>query len=53
MSLTPGSRIGSYEIHGLANGSREVTVVKAGYETVKRAVPVNGDTRFDVQLVRT
>jgi hypothetical protein len=43
---------GSYAIHGLANGSRQVAVIKEGYETVDRSVPVNGDTRFDAQLAR-
>jgi hypothetical protein len=43
---------GFYEIHGLYDGSKEVTVNKAGYEQVKRVVSINGDTRFDAQLVR-
>lgn len=43
---------GSYEIHGLSNGSRAVAVIKAGYETVNGTVFVNGDTRFDAQLAR-
>lgn len=43
---------GFYEIHGLYDGSKEVSVMKEGYNTVSRVVPINGDTRFDIQLVR-
>jgi hypothetical protein len=43
---------GFYEIHGLYDGSREISVIKESYETVTRVVPINGDTRFDIQLVR-
>lgn len=43
---------GFYEIHGLYDGSRDITVIKEGYETVRRPVSINGDTRFDIQLVR-
>jgi hypothetical protein len=43
---------GFYEIHGLYDGSRAISTIKSGYETVRGVAPVKGDTRFDVQLVR-
>jgi len=44
---------GFYQLHGLSSGSRETSFSKAGYQSVDlRDVPVNGDTRFDAQLVR-
>jgi carboxypeptidase family protein len=44
---------GFYQLHGLSNGSREAAFSKAGYERIDLLdVPVHGDTRFDVQLLR-
>ncbi len=44
---------GAYAIHGLSDGSRQATVSKDGYRTIELSdLPVHGDTRFDVQLVR-
>jgi hypothetical protein len=44
---------GFYELHGLSDGSRRATFSKEGYQKIDQAdVPVHGDTRFDVQLVR-
>jgi hypothetical protein len=43
---------GFYEIHGLYNGSTDVSVFKEGYDAVRRTVSINGDTRLDIQLVR-
>lgn len=44
---------GFYQLHGLSDGSRETTVSKTGYQQIDhRDVPVHGDTRFDVQLLR-
>jgi hypothetical protein len=43
---------GFYEMGGLYDGSREVSVFKEGYETVKSVVSIHGDTRFDIALVR-
>ena len=43
---------GFYEIRGLYDGSRAIGVFKDGYKTVETFVAINGDTRFDAQLVR-
>jgi hypothetical protein len=44
---------GFYQLHGLSDGSRRTTFSKEGYEKIEQAeVPVHGDTRFDVQLLR-
>jgi len=43
---------GFYEIHGLYDGSKPSSVIKEGYETARGTIVVNGDTRFDSQLVR-
>jgi hypothetical protein len=45
-------RNGFYEIHGLYAARQEVTTIKAGYETARELVSVDGDTRFDIQIVR-
>jgi hypothetical protein len=46
-------RNGFYELHGLSDGSRRATFSKDGYQTLDLGdVPVHGDTRFDVQLLR-
>jgi hypothetical protein len=44
---------GLYQLHGLSDGSRKASFSKEGYETIDLGdVPVHGDTRFDVQLLR-
>ena len=44
---------GFYQLHGLSDGSRQGSFSKAGYQSLDLSdVPVHGDTRFDVQLVR-
>jgi hypothetical protein len=43
---------GYYELRGLYAGGGEVSVIKAGYETARSDVTIDGDTRFDRQLVR-
>ena len=43
---------GFYELRGLYTGGGEVSVMKDGYETAKSNVMIDGDTRFDSQLVR-
>jgi hypothetical protein len=45
---------GFYELRGLSDGSRRATFRKEGYRDIELGdLPVHGDTRFDVQLVRT
>jgi hypothetical protein len=43
---------GFYEIRGLIDVSREVGVIKTGYQTLKAIVVIDGNTRFDASLVR-
>jgi len=43
---------GFYEMHGLYNGERAVSLIKEGYVTATSAVLINGDTRFDHQIVK-
>jgi hypothetical protein len=44
---------GFYQLHGLSDGSREAHFSKEGYQTIDLSdVPVHGDTRFDIQLMR-
>jgi hypothetical protein len=43
---------GFYEIRGLFDGIEEVDASKEGYETKKSSVPIKGDTRFDMTIVR-
>jgi hypothetical protein len=46
-------RNGFYQLHGLFDGSRQATFSKDGYQKLDLGdVPVHGDTRFDVQLLR-
>lgn len=45
-------RNGFYELRGLYDGGRDVAVIKDGYQASKTSVVVNGDTRFDNQLLR-
>jgi hypothetical protein len=44
---------GFYQLHGLSDGSRQTAFFAEGYQTIELGdVPVHGDTRFDVQLLR-
>jgi hypothetical protein len=44
---------GFYQLHGLSDGSRAATFTREGYQELDlRDLPVHGDTRFDVQLLR-
>jgi len=44
---------GFYQLHGLSDGSRRASISKEGYQTIEQPdVPVHGDTRFDIQLLR-
>ena len=43
---------GFYELRGQYDGTDEIAVIKDGYETARSMVTINGDTRFDCQLVR-
>jgi len=46
-------KTGFYQLRGLSDGSRQATFSKEGYEKIDKGdVPVHGDTRFDVQLLR-
>ena len=45
-------RNGFYEVHGLYDGARDVAVIKNGYVSTQSTVVINGDTRFDGQIVR-
>jgi hypothetical protein len=50
---TTTDRNGFYEIHGLADGSRLTGFSKDGYQKFEQAdLPIHGDMRFDVQLLR-
>ena len=46
-------RNGYYEIRGLLNGLEQVYVKKDGYQIENRAVAMDGDTRFDIELAAT
>lgn len=44
---------GFYQLHGLSDSSRETHFIKEGYQEIDQSnLPVHGDTRFDVQLLR-
>jgi carboxypeptidase family protein len=44
---------GFYQLRGLSDGSRRASFSKEGYQTVEQGdVPVHGDTRYDLQLLR-
>jgi hypothetical protein len=43
---------GFYELKGLYDGGREVSVIKDGYDTARSAVIIDGDTRFDREIVK-
>jgi hypothetical protein len=46
-------RNGFYQLHGLSSGSRQAHFSKEGYQAIDLGdVPVHGNTRFDVQLLR-
>ena len=46
-------RNGVYEIHGLSDGSRLTGFSKNGYEKLEQPdLPIHGDMRLDVQLIR-
>ena len=50
---TTTDKNGFYQLHGLSDGSRQATFSKEGYQTIDQGdVPVHGETRFDVQLLR-
>jgi hypothetical protein len=43
---------GHYQISGLIDGIDEVAVSKDGYQPESRQLALDGDTRFDLQLVK-
>jgi hypothetical protein len=43
---------GLYEMKGLYDGEREVSVIKDGYDTARSGVLIAGDTRFDREIVK-
>jgi hypothetical protein len=43
---------GYYELRGLYSGSRALSIIKDGFESVRNTVTMTGDTQFDGQLVR-
>ena len=43
---------GAYRLAGMYASSDEVAVLKEGYQDFKQVVPISGDTRFDISLVR-
>ena len=43
---------GSYQIHGLNDGTEAVSAIKDGYQTTEESVTVKGDTRFNIRLSR-
>lgn len=45
-------RDGRYRLPGMYDGTDIVSTGKDGYRRVESRVPINGDTRFDMQLVR-
>ena len=49
---TTTDRNGFYQIDGLTDGSRVTGFTKDGYQRVEQALPIHGDTRLDVQLIR-
>lgn len=50
--FTTTDKDGLYRIPGLIDGTDTVLLSKEGYQSHSQKLPVNGDTRFDVQLVR-
>ena len=49
---TTTDKNGFYQLHGLSDGSRKAAIAKEGYQTIEPDIPVRGDTRFDIQLLR-
>ena len=50
---TTADKNGFYQLHGLSDGSRQTVFAKEGYQQIDQGnVPVHGDTRLDVQLLR-
>jgi len=49
---TTTDKNGFYQLHGLSDGSRKAIFTKDGYQKIEQDVPVKGDTRFDIELVR-
>ena len=50
---TTTDKNGFYQLQGLSDGSRQTSFSKEGYQTIEQAsVPIHGDTRLDVQLLR-
>jgi Carboxypeptidase regulatory-like domain len=50
---TTTDKAGLYQLHGLSDGHRPATFSREGYEKIDLSdVPVHGDTRFDVHLLR-
>jgi hypothetical protein len=44
---------GVYNLRGMYTSRDEVGVTAAGFEPFQEAVPISGDTRFDIRLVRS
>lgn len=49
---TTTDKNGFYELHGLSDGSRKAVFSKEGYQKIEQDLRVQGDTRFDIQLLR-
>jgi carboxypeptidase family protein len=49
---TTTDRNGFYQLRGLSDGGRQAVISKEGYQTIEQDVPVSGDTRFDIRLLR-
>jgi hypothetical protein len=50
---TTTDKNGFYQLQGLSDGSRQTSFSKEGYQKIEQAgVPIHGDTRLDVQLLR-
>jgi len=49
---TTTDKNGFYQLHGLSDGSRKAVFSKEGYQKIEQDLRVQGDTRFDIQLLR-
>ena len=49
---TTTDKNGFYQLHGLSDGSRKAVFSKEGYQTIEQDLRVQGDTRFDIHLLR-
>jgi hypothetical protein len=49
---TTTDKNGFYRMFGMFDGTGAVSVIKEGFQTERRDVLINGDTRFDIALVR-